>query len=475
MSSSNSRRVVSLPKLGPPPIFSGSDPDIIVVGGGILGATFAARLGMDGKRVVMIERDMGTPETFRGEILLPGGRVALEKLGMKDIFNDVDGNELTRVAFYDIELGGQPEPAIYNHPAPGSLAMRHGSIVNALRKKALAQKSVTVIEAVVKELIKENGRVVGVKYHEKGKEEILEKRAPLVVVGDGHYSKLSKEFCINNSEVSDSCVIAFFLKNYIYQNNTHVIENSFGQPNAQVSVYNLNERDTRCMIWVDGPTPANAKKYCEENVAPYVIDHMKKYFIETLNDNPRISVVRCKRMAANFDITPGVLVLGDAFNARHPIAASGMMVACQDIAFWWDVLKNKVTDLTDDKSMMDHMLQFRTERHKWAFSTNVLAEVAHRLLCDRDETFVRMQQFMFKSLRSMSEEERSKPNDAANIFGGVETDPKVLESVLNGILEGTIQEIYDNQPYLYAVWKANKLRRKWNAVLKEIMTSEAVI
>ncbi|XP_072043466.1 uncharacterized protein [Amphiura filiformis] len=125
--------------------------------------------------------------------------------------------------------------------------------------------------------------------------------------------------------------------------------------------------------------------------------------------------------------------------------------------------------------MLEHMLQFRTERQKWAFTMNVLAEVSHRLLCDRDESLVKMQQFMFKSLRSMSEEERSKPNDAANLFGGVETNSKVLESVLNGILDGTILEIYDTEPYLYAVWKANKLRRKWNAVLKEIMTSEAVI
>ncbi|XP_072042944.1 squalene monooxygenase-like [Amphiura filiformis] len=268
MSSSNSRRMFSLPKLGSPPKFSSSDPDIVVVGGGILGATFAARLGMDGKRVVMIERDMGTPETIRGEILLPGGKVALEKLGMKDILNDVDGNDITDMVNYDVGLGGQP--VTINYPKPGGLTMRHGSIVNAIRKKALAQKSVTVIEAVVKDLIKENGRVVGVKYRDKDKDDILEMRTPLVLVGDGHYSKLSKEFCTNNSEVSDSFAIGFFLKNYIYQNNPHVIENSFGQPNAQVSVYNLNEGETRCMIWADGPTPSNVKKYCEEKVAPFV-------------------------------------------------------------------------------------------------------------------------------------------------------------------------------------------------------------
>ena len=72
-------------QLGPPPKFSSSDPDVVVVGGGVLGASIAARFGMDGKRVVMIERDMGIEDTFRGEVMLPGGIVCLDKMGMKGI------------------------------------------------------------------------------------------------------------------------------------------------------------------------------------------------------------------------------------------------------------------------------------------------------------------------------------------------------------------------------------------------------
>ena len=59
----------------------------MVVGGGILGASFSARFGMSGKNVVMIERDMGTDETFRGEVLLPGGIRCLEKMDMKGELN----------------------------------------------------------------------------------------------------------------------------------------------------------------------------------------------------------------------------------------------------------------------------------------------------------------------------------------------------------------------------------------------------
>ncbi len=64
-------------------MFKDTDPDIVVVGGGITGATFAARFGMDGKKVILIERDMGTDESFRGEVFLPGGIRVLEKMNMK--------------------------------------------------------------------------------------------------------------------------------------------------------------------------------------------------------------------------------------------------------------------------------------------------------------------------------------------------------------------------------------------------------
>ena len=47
------------------------------------------------------------------------------------------------------------------------------------------------------------------------------------------------------------------------------------------------------------------------------------------------------------------------------------------------------------------------------------------------------------------------------------TDLATVKNVLNGTIEGTIQEIYDTQPYFSAVWEAMKVRRAWNTLLKE--------
>ncbi len=42
---------------------------------------------------------------------------------------------------------------------------------------------------------------------------------------------------------------------------------------------------------------------------------------------------------------PGVLVLGDALNMRHPLTGGGMSVALNDVVIWRDLLRSvKATD-----------------------------------------------------------------------------------------------------------------------------------
>ena len=55
---------------------------MIVVGSGVLGSSLAAVLARDGRRVVVIERDLKEPDRIVGELLQPGGWQALNKLGL---------------------------------------------------------------------------------------------------------------------------------------------------------------------------------------------------------------------------------------------------------------------------------------------------------------------------------------------------------------------------------------------------------
>lgn len=59
------------------------EPDVVIVGAGVLGSAMAAVLAQDGRRVTVVERDMREPDRIVGELLQPGGYRALRKLGLE--------------------------------------------------------------------------------------------------------------------------------------------------------------------------------------------------------------------------------------------------------------------------------------------------------------------------------------------------------------------------------------------------------
>lgn len=60
---------------------------MVVVGSGILGSAIGAVLARDGRDVTIIERDLSEPDRIVGEVLQPGGLLALRKLGLEGSHN----------------------------------------------------------------------------------------------------------------------------------------------------------------------------------------------------------------------------------------------------------------------------------------------------------------------------------------------------------------------------------------------------
>lgn len=59
------------------------EPDVVIVGAGVLGSAMAAVLARDGRRVTVVERDLKEPDRIVGELLQPGGYRALKELGLE--------------------------------------------------------------------------------------------------------------------------------------------------------------------------------------------------------------------------------------------------------------------------------------------------------------------------------------------------------------------------------------------------------
>jgi squalene monooxygenase len=59
------------------------DCDIVIVGAGIVGCALAVALGKQGRSVILLEKSLKEPKRIVGELLQPGGVMALKKLGLR--------------------------------------------------------------------------------------------------------------------------------------------------------------------------------------------------------------------------------------------------------------------------------------------------------------------------------------------------------------------------------------------------------
>src|SRR5690606_15889660 len=56
--------------------------DVVVIGGGVVGTAMARSMGLQGRRTLLLERDLREPDRIVGELMQPGGVRVLERLGM---------------------------------------------------------------------------------------------------------------------------------------------------------------------------------------------------------------------------------------------------------------------------------------------------------------------------------------------------------------------------------------------------------
>jgi len=81
--------------------------DLLIIGGGLAGASLGRSMAMAGARVLIIEKETRFRDRIRGELLVPWGSVEAKELGIYDILLRSCAREAPRLRFY---LAGEPAP-----------------------------------------------------------------------------------------------------------------------------------------------------------------------------------------------------------------------------------------------------------------------------------------------------------------------------------------------------------------------------
>ncbi|XP_010028067.2 squalene epoxidase 3 isoform X1 [Eucalyptus grandis] len=400
--------------------------DVIIVGAGVAGAALAHTLGKVGRRVHVIERDLTEPDRIVGELLQPGGYLKLIELGLEDCVKEINAQ---RVLGYAMFIDGKNTRLSYPlgkfHSDVAGRSFHNGRFIQRMRGKAATLPNVRLEQGTVTSLIEENGTIKGVHYKTKAGQE-LEAFAPLTIVCDGCFSNLCRSLCKPKVDVP-SHFVGLALENceLPFANYGHVI---LTDP-SPILFYPISSTEVRCLVDVPGqklPSIANGEmaKYLKSVVAPQIPPQLHDAFIAAI-EKGNIRTMPNRSMPADPQPTPGALLLGDAFNMRHPITGGGMTVALSDIVILRDLLK-PLHNLHDATALYRHLESFYTLRKPTASTINTLASALYKVFCaSPDEARKEMRKACFDYL-SLGEVFSNGP---IALLSGL--NPRPLSLVLN--------------------------------------------
>ncbi|KAM6558985.1 hypothetical protein CsatA_028224 [Cannabis sativa] len=355
--------------------------DVIIVGAGVAGAALAYTLAKDGRRVHVIERDLNEPDRIVGELLQPGGYLKLIELGLEDCVKEIDAQRVFGYALYkDGKSTKLSYPLEKFHSDVAGRSFHNGRFIQRMREKASSLSNVRLEQGTVTSLLEEKGTIKGVQYRNKAGQE-LTSHAPLTIVCDGCFSNLRRSLCKPQVDIP-SCFVGLVLENcdLPYANHGHVI---LADP-SPILFYPISSTEIRCLVDVPGqkvPSVANGEMatYLKSAVAPQIPPELNASFIAAI-DKGNIRTMTNRSMPASPYPTPGALLMGDAFNMRHPLTGGGMTVALSDIVVLRNLLR-PLHDLHDSSALCKYLESFYTLRKPVASTINTLAGALYKVFC----------------------------------------------------------------------------------------------
>ena len=381
------------------------DADVVIVGAGILGSALAVAFGDQGRSVILLERSLKEPDRIVGELLQPGGVEALKKLGLRDCLEDIDAVPVKGygVLYFQkmVEIP-YPQNSVKADAGvrPEGRSFHHGRFVQQLRSRALAHPNVTVFETVATDVItaQQIDQVVGVSAQSKsGDSECF--FGSLTVISDGYASKFRKTY----SPHSPTSRSKFYGLELIdcplpLTRHGHVVLGD----NAPVLLYQIGTHETRALVDVPEATPTASvaaggiKGHLRNVVLPSLPEEVKPSFEDALERGALRSMPN-SFLPPTTNKTPGLILLGDALNMRHPLTGGGMTVALNDVVLLKELLSpEKVPDLDNTRLLLQQMRTFHWRRKNLTAVINILAQALYSLFAANDFELKYLQKGCFR-------------------------------------------------------------------------------
>lgn len=418
------------------------EADVVIIGAGILGCAAAIALANQGRSVILLEKSLKEPDRIVGELLQPGGYAALQKLGLADCLEGIDaipvhgyaifheGEHVKLPYSYDLSTPTSATSSIEKPPSrpkrPEGRSFHHGRFVNRLRQHAKACANITIVETTATELVRSEytGQILGTECKTAGQQDYY--FGHLTIAADGYASKFRKQF-ISTSPVSKSKFWALELidADLPFPNHGHVIL----AESALTLLYQIGTHETRALIDIpEGLASASSasggsiKSHIRDAVLPALPASVRPAFVDAL-DRDRLRSMPNSWLPPTVNKTPGLILLGDAMNMRHPLTGGGMTVALNDAVLLSELLNPAVVpSLTDTTHVISQMNTFHWQRKHLTSIINVMAQALYNLFAADDAQLRLLRTGCFKYLGH----EGPRQDGPTGLLGGIIRRPLVL-------------------------------------------------
>lgn len=395
------------------------EADVVIVGAGILGCAIAWALGNQGRSVVLLEKSLKEPDRIVGELLQPGGVQALEKLGLRDCLEEIDA---IKVYGYDVIYYGEEVRIPYPENAraeeddgeqrshtdemrgtkrkrPEGRSFHHGRFIQRLREKAKQQPNVSVVEATATALVRGEwtDQILGVQATVQGEQDSF--FGGLTIIADGYDSKFRKELR-EDKPVARSKFWGLELLDMDLPMpcHGHVVLGD----GAPVLLYQIGTRETRALVDIPQDLPSASSKnggvkgHLRNVVLPSLPEQVQPAF-EAAIERDRLRSMPNSWLPPTTNKTPGLVLLGDAMNMRHPLTGGGMTVAFNDVVLLSELLSpERVPMLDDTKLVLKQLRTFHWRRKGLTSVINILAQALYSLFAADDAQLKALQMGCFQ-------------------------------------------------------------------------------